>query len=342
MPSIRELPLAYLEPLGDTPVIVVDDSDGKAPRHERKHITYVDYAFQDRYLPNASKIIPRHNPSCKDFGLLFAYREGYDVVILLDDDCDLRVTPDFLDQVPIHKQVMALPFHSSSGWLNTMLLLTHSDGMWARGYPYEHRHEACTISGGAQSVMPRFNEGLWCGTPDINGIDKLNGLEGVTNPDRRLAHGRVYLGRDQKLPLSIMNVQLDAKLIPAFYQPSDYHMPAGFRVRRHDDVWSMYVLKALMDIRGDVATAGAPMCWHRKEGDMVKEVLSEHYTNLIQPHLTTLIDMVKPYISPGSYGDMAWQLGSLMRDWARYVPGQFQDVLVDYGAKIQAWAEICD
>lgn len=340
MPSIRELPLEYLEPLGDTPVVVVDDSDGVAPRHDRRNITYVDYAFQDKYLPGAAEIIPRHNPSCKDFGLYYAYREGFDVAILLDDDCDTRVTPDFLYQVPVGKTVVASPFMSPSGWFNTMLLLGETE-LWARGYPYEHRAEACTIlHQHPQLVEPKFNEGLWTGTPDINGIDKIRiGNEGVTA--KREICGRAVLREGQHLPLSIMNVQLATELIPAFYQPPDYPVGGGFRIRRHDDVWSMYVLKALMDIKGDMATVGGPLIWHRKEGDMIKEALSEHCTNLIQPHLTAIVDKAAQSVESDTYGEMALQLGQYMGFLSYSLQGAFRTVVADYAQRICRWAEVC-
>ena len=87
IPSIRELPLEYLEPiLDDVQVVVVDDSNGAASRHDHPNILYCSHDFQDKYLPGAAEIIPRHNPSCKAFGLYYAWKEGWEIVILLDDD----------------------------------------------------------------------------------------------------------------------------------------------------------------------------------------------------------------------------------------------------------------
>lgn len=338
IPSIRELPLEYLEPILDKVyVVVVDDSNGKAPRHAHPRVLYVDDAFQEDYSPAAAALVPHRNPSCKAFGLYYAWREGFDIAILLDDDVDLRVSPDFLDKVPVGKLVKANTFHSMSGWYNPMLQLGETE-VWARGYPYEFRSESCEILRQAATVRPLFNEGLWTGTADINGVDKLAGH--VATKDRAIDPGYVVLQVGDRLPLSIMNCQIHRDLIPAFYQPPDWPMPGGFQVRRHDDVWSMYVLKALMDRRLEVVTVGEPLAWHRKEGDMEKEILSEHYTNLVQPWLTQVVDAAARDVSADTYANMAVRLGQGMLRLSRlYVP-LFAGVIGDYARRITQWATL--
>jgi len=337
IPSIRELPLEYLEPiLDDVQVVVVDDTNGTAPRHDHPNILYCSHDFQDKYLPGAAEIIPRRNPSCKAFGLYYAWKEGWDVVVLLDDDCDTSVSPNFLEEIPIGRTIEAHRYMSPSGWYNTMLQLGETD-IWPRGYPYEHRNEHCRILPTTAMVQPMFNEGLWTGTADINGIDKLNGDEATKNRDIFPDYVVVDIGG--KIPLSIMNVQLHRDLIPAFYQPPDWEL-AKFKVRRHDDVWSMYALKVLMDKKGHVATVGRPLIWHRKEGDMYREILSEHLTNLVQGYLTQVIDDAVWSIPEGSYAEMAYALGEGMQRFGRTVPGYFSHIITDYGLRVSAWANL--
>jgi hypothetical protein len=136
-----------------------------------------------------------------------------------------------------------------------------------------------------------------------------------------------------------MNVQLSAELIPAFYQPPDYTLPGGHIIRRHDDVWSFMVLKTLMDIKGDIATVGEPIIWHRKEGDRLKEALAEHGSNLIQAYLYQTIREAAANIKPDTYANMAHAMGTGMIR-ANRAPGYFAGVIDDYAIRIRRWAAL--
>jgi hypothetical protein len=342
IPSIRNVDPTYLEPLRDTPVAVVDDTGG-ALKAQRPWHTILTDDFR-RELPRDVRVdlVPTRSPSCKGLGLWWAWREGFDPVILLDDDCDARISPRFLEEIPVGRVVPTLGFRSPSGWLNTLRLLGETR-FWPRGFPYEWRHEEPQLDEAPEPRLVAFNEGLWAGTPDINGMDKLALPDApATDPRRRLALPHpVRLTRGQHLPLSIMNVQLARDLLPAFYQPPDYDLQGGFRIRRHDDVWSCYALTALMHRRGDVATAGGPLVHHRKEGDALKEALSEHCTNLIQPYVCQAIDVAAERLVPGTYAEMAIALGgALAQDATNFVPGQWARVVGDYGLRLARWARL--
>jgi hypothetical protein len=338
MPSIRQPNLDYLEPLGDTPVLVIDDSDGNIPKDLAPHITVIDYAGRKAYMGKDEWLVPKKNPSCKNLGLFYAWKEGYDYAILLDDDCDLRVTPDYLDRIPIGKPDYHQITEDDSFWFNPMELLGEPT-LWSRGFPYEHRAQSMPNFVRSQTErISLFNEGLWSGTPDINGLDKF--VTDLEVTAERQCSQTVALRPGQMLPLSIMNVQIHRDLIPAFYQPPDYDLPDGYRIRRHDDVWSMMFLKTLMDLKRDTATVGQPIIWHRKEGDPLKEAISEHVTNLIQPHLYDVIKKASKYTSvSASYAYDAMLLGQYMQ-MRNHAPGIFRSIISDYAARIQAWSKL--
>lgn len=340
MPSIRQPNLDYLEPLGSTPIVVIDDSNGNIKKDLAPHITVLDYADKHKLLGPASWLIPEKNPSCKNLGMYWAWKEGFDTLILLDDDCDCRVTPNFLYEIPIGRDLSFHQVNTRCGWVNTMQCLTNSEGMWSRGFPYEQRHSAITFSESLITVNSKFNEGLWTGTPDINGVDKF--ITPFVTTQRELT-ANILVPEEVMLPLSIMNVQLHRDLVPAFYQPPDYSLPGGHRIRRHDDVWSMMVLKHLMDLKGDVATVGGPLVWHRKEGDMTQEMLSEHGTNLIQPYLYRTLEKTSNWFigsdSSYSYAELARSLSRMMGGENR-APGCFMPIIDDYTKRIGAWAEL--
>lgn len=362
MPSIRKINPDYLAALRGFDIFVCDDSDGKVDRTYILDEKYKDdgfkrmilgnHDFRMSYIPKGKEhLFPRHCPSVKDLGLYYAWKEGYKAVILIDDDVDTR-TVTFEAFMTIKKPTPVVGFHTQSGWFNTLALLEKHPYFYARGYPYEYRAEEL-MWGDSGNVIPYFNEGLWIGTPDINGIDKLESgdletlfeSESDTNQPWYIPpvhiNSQVHIAPKQKLPLSIMNCQIDTSLIPAFWQPPDYQLYRTFKVRRHDDVWSMYLLKTVMDIHNLSVTVGHPVCWHRKAGDPIREVLSEHHTNLIQSRLTSLVDDNREHTINGDIAATTASLASLCRDDMRYgQQNNFEVILDSYFDCAVQWAEM--
>lgn len=343
MPSIRKLRLSFLDPVINKvdAVYVIDDSNGVAPRVIHPKVQYFDYGDQEDILGDDSWLIPRKNPSCKNFGLYMAYKEGAEVICILDDDCDLRINPGYFEQIPIGKSVPVMGYTNLSGWCNTLLTMEPYLGHHPRGYPYEHRFENSAIYCRSLFLKPKFNEGMWSGNPDINELDKS--AVGPSSRDYEVVR-RIYLDFGQKLPLSIMNVQFHRDLVPAFYQPPDFAVDGNYRIRRHDDVWSMYLLKKLMDKKQDYVTVGHPMVLHREDIKRPENrVISEHVTLQVQGQFTNAIDLVAPKVRIGSYAEMAAVLGKELADASTSLgTGFMQVVLRQYGERVMRWAELCD
>jgi hypothetical protein len=334
--SIRDINPAFLESIPtEVPVLVVDDSDGNI-RSNRPNMTVVRYKDQRDYLGEYDDLVVKKSPSCKSFGLIYAYREGYRRVIGLDDDCDTRTCPDFMTHADlVGKTIEVDCVSSANGWFNPCSLLVNGR-MYSRGYPYELRGVDENYVREKCSGRVVFNAGLWTGTPDINGIDKLNR---EVPEDNMLKESSIGLARGTVFPLSIMNYQILAECIPAFYQPPDFRMPDDFQIRRHDDVWSGLILKLLADIRGDVVTLGQPLVRHSKRGDTHKEILSEHFSNLIHQDFIRTVERVMGRVRAGSYHEMFAQVGEGFLAVGPDSPFKiYREVYRILGEKVGRWA----
>lgn len=347
IPSVRTVTLEYLEHLGDTPIVIIDDSDGNIPKTGwPSNVRVLDYADRKALLGASDDLVPRKSPSCKGVGLFLAWTEQFDGAILLDDDCDLRVTPDYLERIPVGKTVVATK-GSSGEWLNTLALLSDNE-FYARGFPYDLRHEPLQPLTDIEAPCDsKFNQGMWSGTPDINGIDKIRNdhVLGLSESHpvtmNRTCYDTALLRPRQFLPCSIMNVQIARELIPAFYQPPDYRLDNGWWIRRHDDVWSAMFLKMLMDVNAHAMTVGQPICWHRKAGDERREAVAEHVTNLIQPYLERVLRSAALSVAdPGGYASMAVTLARSLAETTVDAPKGYRPVLQDYAARCDQWARL--
>lgn len=349
VPSCRNIREEYFASIpNDVPILVVDDSGGKIPTdgYNRTVLVFDDYKQKD-YCPSGLwDLIPHRNPSCKMFGFVYSLKEGFDTVICLDDDCDTRISPNYMQEFFNVKRMG----ESSCGWLNPCASLYTENGdtiypcTWhSRGFPYELRGNQMftTTDLPEMNLEIVFNEGLWSGFLDVCGIDKIAMKEQTPFQNWNRHPGNILVAKNNFIPCSSMNIQFKTKIIPAYYQPKDYELYGGFRVRRHDDVWSTVFLKTVLGILNLGLSYGGPVVNHVKGGDLHSEVVNEHYTNLIQPWFVKRVQHAKEMMD-GRYTDIVsttiqlcdWMLASGEKE-----PDMYKHIIDDVVNNAMKWAE---
>ena len=346
IPSIRNFPMDYYEPLKDVDILIIDDSNAlrviQQPEWHNGTFTVIDHEDRPKVLPHkVNTLIPYNSPSCKNIGLWVSYVNGYEYTILLDDDCDLRETPNYVNEIPVGQETIMTVISQTKTldnvWFNPMELLQSKD--FSRGFPYEYRNHEPLFDGiYSRKVKSKFNEGLWWGMPDINGVDKFY-RDYVDIKIRPNIEMNVVVDPLIYVPISIMNVQIHHDLIPAFYQPPNYKIYGDFYVKRHDDVWAGMVLKYLMDYHGDSFTVGNPLNRHVKVADPMWETKSETVTNIIQHHLENALNS-SSLILGNNYAESAVSLVDSIDYLDPLGPGIYANVLRDYFNNVKRWAEL--
>jgi hypothetical protein len=351
IPSCRNIREEYLESIPkDIPILVVDDSGGKIPvdGYSRPVLVFDDYRQKD-YCPSSLwDLIPHRNPSCKMFGFVYALKEGFDTVVCLDDDCDTRISPDYMEEFFTAKWLG----EASCGWLNPCALLyTESNDIiqpcsWhSRGFPYELRNKqvASRIDLPETNQEIVFNQGLWSGFLDVCGIDKMAMKEQSPFQNWKRHPGNVLVAKENFIACSGMNIQFKTKVIPAYYQTKDYELSRGFRVRRHDDVWSTIFLKVVLDFLNFGLSYGGPSVNHVKGGDLHSEVVNEHYTNLIQPWFVKRVQEAEKHLRSitleSTCASTAYALAEQMLNYPGSEPEMYRGIINDVAVNSRKWAE---
>lgn len=313
VPTAREVSLAHLRPLLDAGarIIVVDDSDGRVDiRHPQ--VAVYNWSDQDRMLGANARAIPRRNGACRDFGFFVAWREGSpgEAIVALDDDCAVEEA-DFAAQVEQVLGERRLPVARGAGTHFNILDCYEGiePNVFPRGFPYSARadHAPWTF---ADSISGRvaFNLGLWKGIFDVNAIDKLQGPR-YEYPDARLRHGSVAVPSGALASLCSMNMQFRRELIPAVYQMLMHvEVMPGWVVDRYGDIWGGFILKTLMDARGDLLSVGAPMIRHLKAGSYTRNIWQEHTCHLLNDEFIDLLLDVRGELRASDYLTMMAQL----------------------------------
>ena len=283
----------------DVPIIVCDDSDGKLAPAPRPNVTYYDYAAQRRVMGEHYAAIPHKSAAARNFGHFLAYREGFDVIVALDYDC--RTKPGWLaDHLAALAAVTEAPAVAGT-WINTI----EQPGFYARGYPYEYRNEeASAVTDTTASGTVKVNMGVWDNVLDLNGIDKVQrqvaGLDVPYDPRLRGDVNPIALGN---VPVCGMNTAFATELTPAYFFLPDLWID-GWQLSRHDDIWGGYVLKKLMDKRGDLFRYGRPIVEHTRQSKLERVMVFEHYMHLMAGGFFSLVDEAAASVPSGTYADM--------------------------------------
>jgi hypothetical protein len=310
IPSCRSVNLDYLRPLINSGArfIVVDDTPGSV-RVDHPQFQVFNWGDQRRLLGDFERAIPRRNGACRDLGFYIAWREASadEIVIALDDDCVVE-EPDFAAQAKDRLDHGANASVSGSGHsFNVLDLYEGVDGtrVFPRGFPYSDRaaYRPWSIDGRIEGRV-LFNVGLWKGVFDVNAIDKIR-LDRYSFPDASLRVPSVLVPEGALISVCSMNMHFRVEVIPAVYQlPMHVEVVPNWVIDRYGDIWGGFILKTLMDVRGDRLNVGGPMIRHLKEGDYTRNIWQEHLCHLVNDEFIDLLGRTKEVLRPSSYVDM--------------------------------------
>ena len=313
----------------DVPIIVVDDSNGKLATPPRRNVRMFDYAEQERIMGKHYRAQPHKSAATRNFGHYLAYKEGFDVIIALDYDCRTRAgwLDEHLGALGAVENAPAL----RADWINSI----EAPGFYSRGFPYERRDGAVPVETQASGEV-KLNMGVWDNILDLNGIDKLQ-KEPPYAPGVRGSRNTVALGN---IPVCGMNTAFRADLVPAYFFLPDIWID-GWQLSRHDDIWGGYIVKKLMDKRGDLFAYGRPVVEHTKQTKLERVVVMEHYMHLMARDFYAIVDEAVGRVASGSYTDM---FGAFVDEYRRLVdvsqvPRHYRTAFAELGAAMRRWSD---
>jgi hypothetical protein len=214
-------------------VVIIDDSDGNLGPLPAEWKIF-GYDAQKEVLGDLYDDFARmfHKSSaCRVFGHVWAYKEGFEVIIGLDSDCIVK--RNFIRD---HTQFMNKDY--GSGWTNPIGYPHYS-----RGYPYSQR-----------AWQIKANMGLWENVLDINGKDR----ESNEPTSIKILGSTVPQGF---FPFSGMNWAIHRDAIWGFLFLPNIDSD-GSQFRRIDDVWGGYIFEHLLRKMKWSTMMGYPIVYH--------------------------------------------------------------------------------
>jgi len=233
---------------------------------------FLNLVKQADYLRRFSKLaehLPVNSVERRNVGMLWAYEEGADIIITLDDD-NLATTNDMIGAHEVVGTSPELPtYESSSGWFNVCSILEEKHGVefYHRGYSPAHRWENSRISSNRATSNIVVNAGLWLDNPDVDAITRLERTPCVTG--YKPGHpATIALALGTWSPFNCQNTALARKVLPAYFLSP--------HIGRHSDIFASYVIARLTEYFQDGISFGDPLVFHaRNPHDLWKDLDAE-------------------------------------------------------------------
>ena len=286
--------------------------------------------FNDKEIFEKSWIFNRHTK--RNFGFAYAYKQNYDVMITLDDDCFPISNTYFHDHISKLKD-------SANNYFNILNLFSNMPKnvleKGARGFPKEIQKKFPIV----------LNQGLWQGDLDLSAttiVDILRSRDGKIPPPlstESMVINDFVIPKNQLTTVCGMNVSFLREVVPV--SPWLYQEPDGDGIARYDDIWGGLICKVILDKLEKRMSAGSPLVLHDKgRRDMSIDLKWEHngnaMNNFLWNNLPNLILEGKDYTScfleiadwlakASDNPDRVFfkKVSKAMQDWIKFLDSKF-------------------
>lgn len=249
------LAIKKFDSMKDWKLIVVGDK--KTPKNYMlKNGIYLSPKKQEKIDKKLSYLIGWNCIQRRNFGILYAYKKGADIIALVDDDN--IPYKDWGKNLLINKKIKT-NFYITSSLAFDPLSATNYKKLWHRGFPIQILEKRNDKIKKKKIVKADIQADFWDGDPDIDAICRME-----HHPDCKFENKYFPLASNKISPFNSQNTFISKKVIPYYFL-----FP---HIGRMDDIWaSFYVLS-----RGFKVIYNRPsVIQKRNKHDLTKDMLNE-------------------------------------------------------------------
>jgi len=309
---------------------------------------YLDLEWQKNFLlpfGSLDKLLPYNSMQRRNLGLLFAYREGYEILIHLDDD-NFSTEDDWVKHFSLVGGVYSgWEVSSNTSWYNVCDLLKFepSRRIYPRGYPHSKRWiEEKHVWQESNPKRVVVNAGLWLESPDVDGLTHCDGpVEslGFKEKDQK----QIALARGTYCPFNTQNTALHRDTLPTMYCIVMGKKIAGICVERYDDIWMSYFTKKTADHLNDLIVFGRPFSAHKRNShNFINDMRGEADGIVLTNKLIDSLEQVQ--LEAGNYADcyreLALRLNEIIQGGKAYSQPE-KEYFRDLFDGINIWLNVC-
>ena len=264
----------------DWKLVVVGDK--KTPKNYKlKNGIYLSPTKQEKIDKKLSDLIGWNCIQRRNFGLLYAWKKGADVVAVVDDDN--IPYKNWGKKLLINNKIKTNYYKTSLEAFDPISVTNHNH-LWHRGFPLQLLKKRQKFKKVKKIIIPNIQADFWNGDPDIDAICRME-----HQPNCKFKNKYFPLSSNKVSPFNSQNTFISRKVLPYYFL-----FP---HIGRMDDIWaSYYVLSKGFRVVYNKASVFQKRNEHDLTKDMLKEFIGyENNLNLIKD-LKKNINNINSYI----------------------------------------------
>jgi hypothetical protein len=264
----------------DWKLVIVGDK--KTPKNYKlKNGIYLSPKKQEKIDKKLSDLIGWNCIQRRNFGILYAWKNGADIVAVVDDDN--IPYKDWGKKLLINKKIKT-NFYKTNSLAFDPISVTNHKNLWHRGFPIQILDKRNNVKKQTKIIIPDIQADFWNGDPDIDAICRME-----HHPICKFKDKYFPLASNKVSPFNSQNTFISKKVLPYYFL-----FP---HIGRMDDIWaSFYVLSKGFKVIYNKASVFQKRNVHDLTKDMLKEFIGyENNLNLIKD-LKKNINNINSYI----------------------------------------------
>lgn len=230
----------------------------------KDHVVYMSPAIQDAIDMNLSELIGWNCIQRRNFGFIYAYRQGFDVIATVDDD-NIPNKDWGSNCVVGRDRVLIDDYNYKPDVPNDYIVFdplaatNQSGNIWHRGFPIQLLKHRTRLNKTTSYRQVLVQADLWNGDPDVDAICRI-----AKSPNVKFSTEHFY-GSNLPGPFNSQNTFLHRSVIP------DYFLFP--HIGRMDDIWASYFLQRKHP--NSVVYGPASVFQDRNEHNLLKDLEAE-------------------------------------------------------------------
>ena len=219
--------ITLFEEKKDWDLVVIGDKK-TPPNYNLKRGIYVTPEMQEQYDKPLSDAIGWNCIQRRNFGVLWAYDMGADIVALIDDD---NIPYKFWGENLLINNKTDVNYYLTSQAAFDPIGATNAKNLWHRGFPLQLISKRTYSRKNKKQITTDIQADFWNGDPDIDAICRME-----HSPEIKFFDKYFPLASNKISPFNSQNTFLSRRVL------KDYFMFP--HVGRMDDIWASYYVQA--------------------------------------------------------------------------------------------------
>ena len=264
----------------DWNLVIVGDK--KTPKNYKlKNGIYLSPKKQEKIDKKLSDLIGWNCIQRRNFGILYAWKKGADIVAVVDDDnIPLK---NWGKNLLINNKIKT-NFYKTKALAFDPISATNHKNLWHRGFPIQILDQRKNIKKQKKIIKPDIQADFWNGDPDIDAICRME-----HHPNCKFKDKYFPLASNKVSPFNSQNTFISKKVLPHYFL-----FP---HIGRMDDIWaSFYVISKGFKVVYNKASVFQKRNQHDLTKDMLKEFIGYENNLRLIKDLKININNINSYI----------------------------------------------